>query len=107
PLYDKRAPGVLPAIVRHGQTPAEIKQALHREFAEEFLQSNPEVLKMELKKSDPPEPLPNVRLPETQTVEQLIQGKIDVAQSKLGQEYCGKCHELASSGPGMQPVIPA
>ncbi len=102
PLYDKKQPGVLPAIVRHRQTPAEIKQALHREFAEEYLQGDPKLLARLI----PPEPLPNVRPPEAESVERLIQEKVEVAETKLSQEYCGKCHEPASLSPGLQPVVP-
>ncbi len=102
PLYDKKQPGVLPAIVQHRQTPAEIKQALHREFAEEYLQGNPALMA----RSVPPEPLPSVRPPEAESVQRLIQEKIETAEAKLSQKYCGKCHEYASSGLGLQPVVP-
>jgi predicted CXXCH cytochrome family protein len=102
PLYDKKEPGVLPAIVQHRQTPAEIRQALYRQFAAEFLQGNPELLSRPV----PAEPLPNVRLPETETVERLIKEKIEIAEAKLSQEYCGKCHEPASLSPGLQAVVP-
>jgi predicted CXXCH cytochrome family protein len=102
PLFDKEKPGVLPAIVRHGQSPQEIRLALHRQFAEEYLQGHKELLQRTI----PPEPLPNDRPPEAETVERLIQEKISVAETKLSQEYCGKCHEMAGSGPGLQPVTP-
>jgi predicted CXXCH cytochrome family protein len=101
-LYDEKEPGVLPAIVRHGQSPKEIEQALHQEFVEQYLQGQPGLLQ----RSVPPEPLPNIRPPGAETVEQAIQEKVQVAELKLAQEYCGKCHEPAGAGPGLQPVVP-
>jgi predicted CXXCH cytochrome family protein len=95
PLY--KAPG----IVRHRQTPDEIRTALERAFAEDFLRGNAKLLE---KPFVPPEPLPNTR-PENQTVAMAIQGEMETAQKLLSEEYCGKCHEPQSPDPGLQPVV--
>jgi predicted CXXCH cytochrome family protein len=116
PLYDKSKPGVLPAIVRHGQLPQEIRLALHRAFAEELYVRQafqPDIAGRSqagkpnvLERNAPPEPLPNAAPPGAESVERLIQGKIDTAEAKLSQEYCGKCHEFAASDAVLRPVIP-
>jgi hypothetical protein len=96
PLYK------MPGIVRHRQTPQEIRAALRRAFAEEYLAGNPELLQRFV----PPEPLPGARSAVSETVAQAIAGKIEIAEKVLSQEYCGKCHEPESSAPGLQPVVP-
>ena len=96
PLYK------VPGIVHHRQTPEEIRKALDRAFAEDFLRANPKLLE---KPFVPPEPLPNVR-PVAETVSRAIRGEIETAEKLLSQEYCGKCHEYGSSSPGLQPIVP-
>jgi predicted CXXCH cytochrome family protein len=96
PLY--KAPGV----VQHGQTPDEIHKALQREFARQSLLGSPALLGQYL----PSDPLPSARSSRNETVSQAIDRNVATAEGELRQEYCGKCHEFASSAPGLQPVIP-
>jgi predicted CXXCH cytochrome family protein len=91
-----------PGVVHHRQSPQELHQDLQRAFAEEYLEGNRELLERFV----PPEPLPNSRLAVDETVDKTIRGKIETAEKVLSQEYCGKCHEPVSLGPGLQPVVP-
>jgi predicted CXXCH cytochrome family protein len=91
-----------PGVVQHRQTPPEIRAALQRAFAAEYLAGNPELLERFV----PPEPLPNARPAAGEMVAETIRGKIEIAEKELSQEYCGKCHKLAGTGPGLQPVVP-
>ncbi len=96
PLYK------LPGVVEHRQTPDEIRTALTRAFADDYLRGNAKLLE---KPFVPPEPLPSAR-PEDETAARAIQEQIETAQKELSQEYCGKCHEPQSPSPGLQAFVP-
>jgi predicted CXXCH cytochrome family protein len=97
PLYK------VPGIVQHRQTPEEIRTALYRAFAEDYVRGNPKLLETPFV---PPEPLPNIRPTEAETVARVIQAEINTAQRELSQVYCVTCHDLDATKPGLPPVVP-
>ncbi len=96
PLYKS------PGIVQHRKTTEEIRVELRRAIAQEYLDGSPELLAQFI----PPEPLPNARPAEDEKVARRMHDKLEIAEKMLAQEYCGKCHEAASPGPRLQPVVP-
>ena len=94
PLYDT------PGVIQHRQSLREIRDALRRELARQSVFGDPELLRRTL----PPD-LPNRRPLENETVKEGIDRNLSIAEAKLRQEYCGKCHEF--DGSELQPKLPA
>ena len=95
PLYKS------PGVVHHRQTPEQIRQALDGEFSREALLGDPDLPRTVL----PPEPLPGARPSASETVRQAIARNVATAERELSQQYCSKCHDFVSPGPGLQPVV--
>jgi hypothetical protein len=94
PLYST------PGVVQHHESSEEIDRALQREFSQQSLFGNPGLLHQ----AYPPD-MPDHRPPESETIKAGIDRNVSIAEAKLRQEYCGKCHEFDVAG--LKPKRPA
>ncbi len=93
----------LPAAIQHRQTPAEIRLALYRGAAHDYLHNSPDLLEQVMA----PMPLPNHRPPISRTVSTALDERVAAAEISLSQDVCGKCHYFQpTQRPGLWPVVP-
>ena len=93
----------LPATVQHRQSAAQVQEALRLGATYEYFRGRPELKAALLG----PAPLPNQRPPLDRKVIEAIDDRVEIAERRLSQDVCGKCHYFQPSElQDLRQVIP-